>query len=185
MTTNHRRISDYDYTRTNQKSRDYEQSIPNNTGSITNRSKTGPYNVTEKDFGDHKVLYFIPSTYEDDYDLSQLDEKPFYQEQRTYSPRPVVRRRYYQSSDDEDEQYMEELPSISPRRYRYIPSDRPQVIKRIYYEPSPPATQITDYIFEEDYRPKNEEVIEYIVQSRAPKRVKFKKEATFYFKFFF
>jgi hypothetical protein len=169
MTTNH------NYSPNEYLNRNYKYIIPNNTGQITKRTKHGPYTVIEKDFGDHKLLYYVPSSYANDYDLSQLDEEPVYQEQQKYYPPIVVRRRYYQSYDNDDDDYIEEAPIISPRRHVYVsPRRRPQVIKRIYYEPSPtpppPPSQRIEYIYEDDYRPKNEEFIEYIVRDRAPKQ---------------
>jgi hypothetical protein len=164
MTTNH------NYKSNEILNRNYAYINPNNTGQITNRTKNGPYNITEKDFGDHKVVYYIPSSYEDNYDLSQLDEEPFYQQQQKYYSPPVVRRRYYHSYDDDDD-YVEQLPIISPRRHMYVSPRGPQVIKRIYYQPpSPPPLETIEYIYEDDYRPKNEEIIEYIVRDRTPRQ---------------
>jgi len=168
MTTNH------NYKSNEILNRNYAYINPNNTGKITNRTKNGPYNITEKDFGDHKVVYYIPSSYEDNYDLSQLDEEPFYREpQKHYSP-TVVRRRYhhlYNNNDDDND--VEQLPMISPRGHMYITPRRPQVIKRIYYQPpspSPPPSETIQYIYEDDYRPKNEEIVEYIVRDRPPRQ---------------
>jgi hypothetical protein len=165
MTTNH------NYTSNEILNRNYSYFTPNNTARITNRSKYGPYNIIEKDFGDHKVFDYIPSSYKYDYDLSQLDEQPFHHEQQNYYSPVVSKRQYYQSYDN-DEDYIEELPIISPRRNMYVSPRRPEVIKRIYYEalsPPPPSPKIIEYIYEDDYRPKNEEIIEYIVRDRPRK----------------
>jgi hypothetical protein len=171
MTTDHRKY-DYNYTKTNNERINYSNIIPNNTGFSTNRSKHGPYSITERDYGDRKVLYYVPSSYANDYDISQLDEQPVYPEQqRDYSPVPA-RRRYHQSYDDDDDDYIEELPARLPRRHKYVSTRRPRVVKKIYYHPlpSPPPSQTIEYIYEDDYRPKNKETIEYIVPDRTPRQ---------------
>jgi len=153
MTTNYR-LSDY-----------YSRASPHYTGFITNRSQIGPYTVTEKDFGDHKALYYIPSTYENDYNLSQLDERPFYGDpiKRSQSPH---RRSHRHRSYDDDVEYIE-LPRMSPRR-------RQQYVRKVYYAPSPPASIVTQYIYEENPRPKQKQIIEYIIDEPPPRtKVKF------------
>jgi hypothetical protein len=150
MTTNRIRPDYYYYNPS-------DENNPNNSGTITNRTTNGQYTITEKDFGDHKLFYYVPSTYDNDYDISQLDETP---------PPIIVKRKYYQQYDDD--YYNEALPMITPRRYVYASPRRPQVVRKIYYEP--PPKQTVEYIYEDDYRPKNENIIEYIVRDRVPRR---------------
>lgn len=147
----------------NNRSRDYVYVTPKNTTYTKNRSQQGPYNITEKDFGDHKVRYLSPTEYENGYDTPQIDERPVYDEEQEeyYSPR-LIRRRYYREPDDN---YNEEFPMVTPRRYVAAPQVQPKVIKRIYYRPTPtpPSPSPVEYIYENDYRPKNEEIVEYVV----------------------
>jgi hypothetical protein len=161
-----------------------------NTGIITSRTKSGSYNIVEKDFGDHKVIYHIPVEYGDDYDISQLEETPTIedrqQHQQGYSSPRLVRRRIYQEYDnvdyDDEYEYVEEIPISSPRRRVYVSPRRQtrdvQVIRRIY-EPQPvvqPVVETVEYIYEDEYpdvynniREKEEEV-EYVVRERVPKQ---------------
>jgi hypothetical protein len=136
---------------------DYYSYTQNET---VNRTKqNGQYTIIEKDFGDHKLFYYIPEEYGNNYDISQLDEIPTNEEEhKYYSPRSV-RRKY---------DYIDKLPLISPRRYTHVSPRRAQVIRRIYYEPPPP--QKVEYVYEEDDRPEDEEIIEYILGDRRPRQ---------------
>ncbi|CAF1427206.1 unnamed protein product [Adineta steineri] len=139
--------------------------IPNKTGHITNRSKYGQYNITEKDFGDHKISYYIPSEYENNYDISQLDENPISnQTQRIDSP-ILVRRRYYRHYDNNNnnnDYSNKELPIISSRQNIYIRSEQPKIIKRVYFK-IPPSPKTIQHIYEDEHQLSNEDIIEYVV----------------------
>jgi len=162
----------------------YSYGSSNNAGVITSKTKSGTYNIIEKDFGTHRVIYHVPIEYGDDYDVSQLEDIPITEEEQPQqpinSPR-LVRRRIYQQYDDsdynDDYEYVEEVPFVTPRRRVYI-SPRPQrdtqIVETIYETRSPKKT--VEYIYEDDrsdvhdYRPENEEV-EYVVRERAPKQI--------------
>ena len=148
---------------------------------ITTRAREGSYNVVEKDFGDHKVVYHIPIEYGDDYDVSQLEDISIVEEPTGRTSPKLVRRRIieqYPDYDNNDIEYVEEVPVVSSRRQIY-PSPRrqpeTQVIERIY-EPIPPPPTV-EYIYEDDYgeqynyRPDNVEEVEYVVRERAPREV--------------
>lgn len=156
------------------------QTISNHDGVITTKTRSGTYNVVEKDFGDHKVIYHIPIEYGDDYDVSQLEDISITEEPITRNSPKLVRRRIVEQyhDSDNDYEYVEEVPVLSPRRRVYQSPRRQsetQVIERIY-EPIPPV-QTVEYIYEDDYgdqynyRPDNHEEVEYIVQERVPKEI--------------
>jgi hypothetical protein len=162
--------------------RNYSYPVSNHEGVITSKTRDGTYNVVEKDFGDHKVIYHIPIEYGDDYDVSQLEDISITDEQTSRNSPKLVRRRiieqYNDYDYDNDIEYVEEVPVLTPRRRVYDSSRRPrdvQVIERIY-EPIPPVETV-EYIYEDDYgdryerRPDNHEEVEYIVQERVPKQV--------------
>jgi hypothetical protein len=143
MTTNHVKPGYYYYLLN-------EENHSNTKGVITNRSRNGQYNIIEKNFGDHKQFYYIPSTYDSDYDISQLDDVSSHEEeeQQQHYPSTVIRRRNYQQYDDE-------LPRIPSRRYVYVTPRRRQIIRRVYYEP-PPKTV--------------EDIIKYSARDRGPRQ---------------
>ena len=144
MTTNSF-ASDYHQNRNrHNRWKDLSSVVSDNTGRTTHRTRNGPYNIIEKDFGDHKVLYYVPSSYGSDYDLSQLDEK----QPRYYSPTRVRRRRYYRSVDNDDDDSI-----LSSRRDMYLSPRRPPVIQRIYYDRTP-RSRIVDYIYAHDLQAK-------------------------------
>ena len=123
---------------------------------ITNRSQRGEYNVTERDYGDRKVSYFIPAEYENRYDPAYLDDGPAYDR---YNTPILVRRRYYRSADDAYPYYEEEVPMASSRRYAEPPPllpKRPRVIKRVYFQPSPTPPPV-QYVYEDEHKPNNQE----------------------------
>jgi hypothetical protein len=163
----------------------YSYGSSNNAGVITSKTKSGTYNIIEKDFGTHRVIYHVPIEYGDDYDVSQLEDIPITEEeqpQQTINSPRLVRRRIYQQYDDsdynDDYEYVEEVPIVTPRRRVYI-SPRPQrdtqIVETIYETRSPKKT--VEYIYEDDrsdvydYRPENEEEVEYVVRERAPKQI--------------
>jgi hypothetical protein len=162
MTTNNY-IPDYNYDRR----RDDTHSTPRQTGSIPNRTKNGLYNIIEKDYNQHKVLYYIPSAYGNDYNISELEEELFHPEQPKYDTPVGVRQQYHQPSNNRNNDY-----SPSPRRDMRASPRRPVIIKRIYFHPQspppppPPTPQKIVYVYKKAYIPKNE----YIVQDRASRR---------------
>ena len=156
MTTNHVKPGYYYYLLNEENQ--WENHL-NTKGVITHRSRMGQYNVIEKNFGDHKQFYYIPSTYDSNYDIAQLDDTSSHEEeeeQQQHYPSTVIRRRNYQQYDDE-------LPRIPSRRYDYVTPRRTQIIRRIYYEPPP---QTADYI----YRSRNEDIIKYSSRDRRPRQ---------------
>ncbi|UJR23926.1 hypothetical protein I4U23_026898 [Adineta vaga] len=146
---------------------------------ITNRSKHGLYNVTERDYGDQKVSYYIPAEYEHNYDPSYLDDKPIYDEQERYNTPVLVRRRYYRSLDNNQPYYNEELPMIRSHQYVPPPPKQPRVIKRVYFRPSPtpsPPPEVVEYTYEDDHTPDKQEYIvpkqKYVEQPKpVPRQV--------------
>jgi hypothetical protein len=148
----------------NSRSRGYTYATPSRTGYTTNRSRHGHYNVTERDYGDKKVSYFIPAEYERDYDVSHLDGTTTDDEPERYHTPVLIRRRYYRQYDDHDEYLNEELPYRPVRRHLRTPPIQPRVIKRVYIRPSPtPPPQTIQYLYEDDYRPETEQIVEYVV----------------------
>ena len=153
----------------------------NQPGFITKKTKNGSYNIVEKDFGGHKVIYHIPVEYGEDYDVSQLEDiQPTQQQQLRNSPRLVRQRIYQQYRDyDDDYEYVEEVPVISSRRRVYASPRRQgetQVVTRVYESQSP--VQTVEYIYEDDYSDaydynteNDEEEVEYVVEERAPKQI--------------
>jgi hypothetical protein len=159
----------------------YSHIIENSRGVITSKTRDGTYNVVEKDFGDHKVIYHVPIEYGDDYDISILDDIPSDDQLKRLvqdSPR-LVRRRiiepYNDFDDTDDYEYVEEITAprrvfVSPRRSRDT-----QVVTRVYE--SEPPTQTVQHVYEDnyaddhDYRIQTEEEVEYIVRDRTPKPV--------------
>ncbi|CAF1630683.1 unnamed protein product [Rotaria magnacalcarata] len=149
----------------NSRSKNCSQILSNKKRSILSRKNKRQYNIIEKDIDNHKVYYYVPVEYGNNYDLSQLDEEPIDEvRKRSYSPR-LVRRRNFESYDDN---YPEKLPMISSRPHNYVSPRRPHVIQRTYYEPSP--SQTSEYINENDHRPRNEELYEYVVRERMPRQ---------------
>ncbi|CAF3279427.1 unnamed protein product [Rotaria socialis] len=149
----------------NSRLKNYLQTLSNKKRSILNRKSKRQYNIIEKDLDNHKVYYYVPVEYGNNYDLSQLDEEPIDEvRKRSYSPR-LVRRRNFEPYNDN---YPEKLPMISSRPHNYVSPRRPHVIQRTYYEPSP--SQTSEYINENDHRPRNEELYEYVVRERMPRQ---------------
>ena len=139
---------------------------PQQTDSIPNRTKNGLYNITEKEVNGQKLLYYVPTAYGNDYDLSQLDEGLHDEEQQSkYSPLTDIRR----SSDTHDY-------TATRRRDKHFSPKRPKVIKRTYFDltppppPPPPTRQKIVYIYEKAYIPKNKDIVEYVTRDRAPRR---------------
>ena len=160
----------------------YPNDVSNHiNGVITNKTRSGSYNIVEKDYDDHKVIYHIPIEYGDDYDLSELENMPTVEEeeeeqqQRLYSPKLVRRRIYrlYPNDDDvnDDYEYVEEVPITAPIRRVYVSPRQPRTTKVVeqIYEPQP-VTETVEYIYDNDYDPRreNEEEVEYVVRERAP-----------------
>jgi len=153
-----------------------------NTGIITNRTKNESYKIVEKDFGDGKVIYYIPLEYGDDFDISQLGNKPKPDEEQVYNSPKLVRRRTIQQYsdieyDNDYREYVEEVPIVTSCRHVYIlprKQRNTQVIEKIY-ESQLPAEIVEDTykknypdIF--DYRAKNEET-GYVVRENVPKQI--------------
>jgi hypothetical protein len=164
---------------------------PNNRGVITQTKNDGSYNIIEKDFGDHKVIYHIPVEYGDNFDISALEDIPPVDEQQQQpqprqqqlnnSPR-LVRRRIIQQYNDfdatDDYEYVEEIPA--PRRV-YDSSRRSNDASnrtRVVYElqpPPPPVPQTIEYVYDDDNtyfldtRPQIEEEVEYLVREPEPR----------------
>ena len=129
---------------------------------LTNRTRYGPYNIIEKYVDGHKVFDYIPASYGSEYNLSEFDEN---HQRKYYSPTMIEQRHYQSSINDEDEEEEEEY-ILTPRRVRYTSARRPRVVNRVYYEPQP-RSDIIEYVYHEDLRPKVEE---YVVQDRTPRR---------------
>ena len=138
---------------------------PQQTGPNTNRTQNGLYNVTEKEVNGHKLLYYVPTAYGNNYDLSQLDEGLNDEEQPKYSPSTDVRRLVDIHNN-----------TPTPRRDKYVPPRRPKVIKRTYFDPSPPppppppTRQKIVYIYEKAYIPQNKDIVDYVIRDRVPRR---------------
>lgn len=111
---------------------------------LSNRTRYGPYNIIEKYVDGHRVFDYVPTSYGSEYDLSELDQS----KQRKYYSPTMITQRYYESSLD-DEEYI-------------VTSRRP----RIYYE-AKPRSDIIEYVYQEDLRPKFEE---YVIQDRTPRK---------------
>lgn len=152
-------------------------------GVLTNRTRNGSYNIVEKQFDDHKVIYHIPIEYGDDYDVSEFDHMPIDDQDYRRNPSPkLTRRRIIQQYDDvdyDDYEYGEEAPVLTPRRRRiyYSPRSRPEppIIRKTYRSRSPVET--VEYIYDDDssdyyeYRPQPVEKIEYVLEERQPKQI--------------
>lgn len=153
-------------------------------GVITSKTRNGSYNIVEKDFGDHRVVYHIPIEYGDDYDVSQFDDMPINDHDVRGNSSPKLTRRriiqQYEDVDYDDYEYVEEIPVVSPRRRRRIyysprPREDPPVIRKIYRPRSPAET--VEYIYEDDssdfyeYRPQPVEQVEYVIEERQPKPI--------------
>lgn len=159
----------------------------NKNGIITDKIRKGSYNIVEKDYGDHKIIYHIPIEYGDDYDISQLEDMPAIGEEddeeqqqprRHNEPKLIHRRVYhqYEDFDHDNDDYVEEVAIVKPRRRVFVSPRRhgkTQVVDRIY-EASPTREKV-EYVIEDDYLddsdniPENEEV-EYVVRRRVPKQ---------------
>ena len=135
------------------------------TYSHPNRMRYGPYNIVERYVDGRKVLNYIPTAYSSDYDLSQLDERirPEYR-----SSRIVKQQHYYQSLGDDDDNDEEEY-IVSPRRVRYASAQRSHRVNRMYYEPAP-RSDIIEYVYQEDLRPRDEQIVEYVFPDRTPRK---------------
>lgn len=155
--------------------------VSHNGGVITSKRRDGTYNVVEKDFGEHKVIYHIPIEYGEDFDVSQLEDIPIHDEE-TNNSSPLVRRRVIQEYDDRnDYEYVEEVPiARSPRRHVYLPPKRQsetEIVERVYQRQSPRKT--VEYVYEDDrsdryeYRSDDdeEEIVEYVVREPKPKQI--------------
>lgn len=157
---------------------------PHQRGVITKKSRSGSYNVIEKDFGDHKRIYHIPIEYGDNYDLSLLDEPTVVEETRRTSPQLVRRRIYHQYAPTPEPVEVEyvEVPSPPPppppvnsRRVYVSPRREPEVIEEVIE--TVPVTRKVRYVYEDDYansydyRPVDEQVVEYVVREPAPKTI--------------
>jgi hypothetical protein len=154
----------------------------NQDGVITRKSKNGNYNIVEKDFGDRKVIYHIPIEYGENYDISQLEDIPTGEQQRSTNSPKLVRRRIYQQYNDDDYnndyEYVEEIPIVTPMRHVYVSPRQQrdvQVVERIYESRLPIKT--VEYIYQDDhqdvyeYRPEHEQEVEYVVRERIPKQI--------------
>ncbi|CAF3351790.1 unnamed protein product [Rotaria sp. Silwood1] len=167
-----------------------EFTYKNNThGVITNKTRKGSYNIVEKDYGDHKVIYHIPIEYGDDYDISELENMPTVAQEQPPPPPPqqqrsspkLIRRRiihqYRDFDNDNDYDYVEEMPMVPPREHVYFSPRRQrdiQVVDRTYQ--AHPAPETIEYVYEDDYSddldyiPENEEPVEYVVRERVPRQ---------------
>lgn len=180
QSTNYRNYTNRDVPRDN-----YAYNNPHEQGVITKKTRSGSYNVIEKDFGDHKRIYHVPIEYGDNYDLSQLDEPTVVEETRKPSPR-LVRRRIYHQYDDYPEpvdyEYVEVPPAVPPpvtTRTVYVSPRRAsrdtEVVEEIIE--TVPANRKVHYIYEDDnanayeYRPVDDEVVEYVIREPAPKTI--------------
>ena len=143
----------------------YSSIISHKPNSISNRGKYGKYTINQKDFGDHKLFYYIPVEYGNNYDLSQLDEMPINERKTQMHLSSLVRRKYYRIYDNN---YIEKIPIISPRGHARISPGRASIIRRLHYRLVAPNT--SKYVYEHDYRPKNEEITECTVQDHLPRR---------------
>lgn len=133
---------------------------------LSNRTRYGPYNVVEKYVDGHKVVDYIPTSYGSEYNLSEFDENT---QRKYYSPTMIEQRHYQSSLNDDEEEEEEEEYILTPRRVRYASARRPRMVNRVYYEPEP-RSDIIEYVYQEDLRPKVEEVVEYVVQDRTPRK---------------
>ncbi|CAF3326715.1 unnamed protein product [Rotaria socialis] len=164
----------------------------NRHGVVTNKTRKGSYNLVEKDYGDHKVIYHVPVEYGDDYDISQLEDMPTVAEEdeeqrpqqlQSNAPKLIHRRIYHQygdlddnDNDDDDDEYVEEQVIVRPRRRTYASPRRQRnirIVDRIYEAQQP--TEKIEYIIDNDYsdnydnRPESQEEVEYVVRQRVPK----------------
>lgn len=117
------------------------------------RTRYGPYDIIERYIHGEKVLDYVPASYGSEHNLSQFNRR-------------ILPEHYYQSSEDDDD---EEEYILTSRRGRYSSARRPQRLNRVYYEPAP-RSDIIEYVYQEDLRPRNEQIVEYIVSNRTPRR---------------
>jgi hypothetical protein len=168
----------------------YVFSNPNEKGVITKKSRSGSYNVIEKDFGDHKRVYHVPIEYGDNFDLSQLDEPPVVELQNPNSSPRLVQRRIYEDYGSAERErgrererdiaygYVKEVPVTATQRV-YVPPKRPsretEVIERVYE--AVPVNSTVEYVYEDDranvyeLRPEKEKKVEYVVRETVPQPI--------------
>lgn len=157
----------------------YKSNRTRHDGSITNRRRNGSYNIVEKEYDDHKVIYHIPIEYGDDYDISQLEDISIDDEFSQRNSPKLTRRRIIQQYEDveydDEREYVEEIPVYTPRRRVYYSPRRrrdPPIIRKVYRTRSPIET--VEYIYEDDssdfydYRPQPVEQVEYVIEERLP-----------------
>ncbi|CAF1279729.1 unnamed protein product [Adineta steineri] len=134
----------------------YLEMPPNESDGVVGTSRNGSYNIVSKDFGDHKVNYYVPREYGDEYDINQLEDMSIADEQPFRNQSGVVSQRMQQQYDNYDQadgfDYIEEAPeeepeetprpimSVPPRRY----GER-DVIPEMYEPPLHP----TEYMYEQ------------------------------------
>jgi len=153
---------------------------PNDYNNGTRTSKNGTYNIVPKDYGDHKVNYYIPRGYDDENVVSQFEDMSIVEEQQQQQQQQqpirgpsVARGPAYQQYDNNNNntqvEYLGEAPVIAPRTVVHVSPARhrdTQIITEIY---QPPRERI-EYIYEAQPRPEIEEV-EYIIEERAPEPI--------------
>ncbi|UJR24850.1 hypothetical protein I4U23_006219 [Adineta vaga] len=148
----------------------YTEMYPSDSNGVVGTSKNGTYNIVSKDYGDHKVNYYIPKEYGDEYGISQLEDMSIVNDQPLRNPSGLVQRRMYPSYDEYDQdnafEYVEDVPMMTPRTVVNISQGRhpgSQVITEVY-EPSLVPTETVEYVYETQPPPIIEEQIEYVVE---------------------
>ena len=150
----------------------YSYPIPSEEGVVVSKRRSGTYNIVEKDFGEHRVVYHIPIEYGDHFDVTQLEDIPIFEEQKIQkkqSPQLVRRRiiQQYQNYDYDDEndvEYVEEVPVSTSRKHVFVPAKHSprKTVEYVYEE-----DQSDPYEYQIDDQP---EQVEYIVKERKPKQ---------------
>ena len=143
---------------------------------LFNRSIIEQYDVTERDSDAyHNEFRYIPSAYGSTYDVSQYNEGPvFYGDDSLGLPRPIYTEQYYHDYDDP--YVVDDLPMFSSYGHTLSSSEPPQLIRRTIYDavspdPPSPSPSPVQVIYEGDYRPENEEIIEYVVKEPPAKPI--------------
>ena len=140
---------------------------------LVNRSIIEQYDVTEKDYDDyHREVHYVPTAYGRTYDVSPYDEDHLFYDDDSFNLPPIVNRQYYHDYDD---QYVvDDPPMLSSYGHTVSSSGQPQLIRRTVYDsvsPDPPSPSPIQVIYEGDYRPENEEIIEYVVSEPPAKPI--------------
>lgn len=150
----------------------YVDYYPNEYDVNARTSKRGTYNIVAKDYGDHKVNYYIPRGSGNDYNIPSLEDMSIIEDPQIRHP-SVVQRRIYPQYDGYDPnhgfEYIEEVPYVTPHTIVNVAPARQrdtQIITEIY-EPQPPPTETIEYVYETEPRPDILEEPEYIIEEHV------------------